>query len=150
VGARRQGDYVGHPRNSAVDLFTAVFAERTACHGRSDYGDYFIDTSADVIASLGVRDGPWANRTTPFSGEFSDFACLSPRAHGWLLGLPPAQPLSPWQSRPLMTIDEETSPARPESNLQSDHQLIYRSAELLQGRREIWIEHGEEMYRLRL
>jgi hemin uptake protein HemP len=28
--------------------------------------------------------------------------------------------------------------------------LIYASADLLQGRREIWIEHGHEMYRLRL
>ena len=27
---------------------------------------------------------------------------------------------------------------------------IYSSAELLQGRREAWIEHGEQMYRLRL
>ncbi len=28
--------------------------------------------------------------------------------------------------------------------------LILRSVELLQGRREVWIEHGKEMYRLRL
>jgi hemin uptake protein HemP len=27
---------------------------------------------------------------------------------------------------------------------------IIDSAELLQGRREVWIEHGGEMYRLRL
>ena len=27
---------------------------------------------------------------------------------------------------------------------------IYSSAELLQGRREVWIEHGDQMYRLRL
>ncbi len=27
---------------------------------------------------------------------------------------------------------------------------IYTSAELLQGRREAWIEHGNQMYRLRL
>lgn len=28
--------------------------------------------------------------------------------------------------------------------------LTHRSQDLLQGRREAWIEHGEEMYRLRL
>jgi hemin uptake protein HemP len=28
--------------------------------------------------------------------------------------------------------------------------LIVHSDDLLQGRRELWIEHGEEMYRLRL
>ncbi len=28
--------------------------------------------------------------------------------------------------------------------------LIYRSDEILRGRREVWIEHGDEMYRLRL
>lgn len=28
--------------------------------------------------------------------------------------------------------------------------LIVDSHDLLQGRRELWIEHGEEMYRLRL
>jgi hemin uptake protein HemP len=33
---------------------------------------------------------------------------------------------------------------------QHDRPLIIRSAELLQGRRELWIEHGDEMYRLRL
>ena len=27
---------------------------------------------------------------------------------------------------------------------------VYRSEELLRGHREVWIEHGEEMYRLRL
>lgn len=27
---------------------------------------------------------------------------------------------------------------------------VYRSDELLQGAREFWIEHGEEMYRVRL
>lgn len=30
-----------------------------------------------------------------------------------------------------------------------DRGPIYRSEELLQGHREIWIEHGNEMYRLR-
>lgn len=28
--------------------------------------------------------------------------------------------------------------------------IVFRSEELLQGRREVWIEHGTEMYRLRL
>ncbi|MEX2316607.1 MAG: hemin uptake protein HemP [Pirellulales bacterium] len=27
---------------------------------------------------------------------------------------------------------------------------IYHSDELMQGRREVWIEHGSDMYRLRL
>ncbi|HZZ30168.1 MAG TPA: hemin uptake protein HemP [Pirellulales bacterium] len=27
---------------------------------------------------------------------------------------------------------------------------VYSSTELLQGRREAWIEHGQQMYRLRL
>jgi hemin uptake protein HemP len=31
-----------------------------------------------------------------------------------------------------------------------DRPAIYTSAELLQGRREAWIEHGNQMYRLRL
>jgi hemin uptake protein HemP len=30
------------------------------------------------------------------------------------------------------------------------HRVIYSSAELLQGRREVWIEHGDQMYRLRV
>jgi hemin uptake protein HemP len=34
-----------------------------------------------------------------------------------------------------------TSPALP---------VIYSSDELLQGRREVWIEHGDQMYRLRV
>lgn len=28
--------------------------------------------------------------------------------------------------------------------------LVYSSAELFRGRREVWIEHGADMYRLRL
>ena len=31
-----------------------------------------------------------------------------------------------------------------------DRPTIYTSDELLQGRREVWIEHGDQMYRLRL
>lgn len=49
-----------------------------------------------------------------------------------------------------MTENDETredEPSRPES---TDRPRILRSDELLQGRRELWIEHGEEMYRLRL
>ena len=37
----------------------------------------------------------------------------------------------------------------PGSPTASDRPLIYQAADLLQGRREVWIEHGEEMYRLR-
>lgn len=32
----------------------------------------------------------------------------------------------------------------------TDAPVIYQSQELLAGRREIWIEHGRDMYRLRL
>jgi hemin uptake protein HemP len=32
----------------------------------------------------------------------------------------------------------------------ADRPEVYTSAELLQGRREAWIEHGDQMYRLRL
>lgn len=32
----------------------------------------------------------------------------------------------------------------------SERTLIIRSEHLLQGRREVWIEHGSEMYRLRV
>lgn len=32
----------------------------------------------------------------------------------------------------------------------NDERLIYRSPELLRGRREIWIEHGRDMYKLRI
>jgi hemin uptake protein HemP len=33
---------------------------------------------------------------------------------------------------------------------EEDRPAIYSSAELLQGCREAWIEHGQQMYRLRL
>ena len=57
----------------------------------------------------------------------------------------------------LMTT-EETIPEQPgENNPQAtptDHQkaspVIINSSELLKGRREVWIAHGEEMYRLQL
>ena len=32
----------------------------------------------------------------------------------------------------------------------SPQPIIYRSEELLQGTREVWIEHGADMYRLRV
>jgi len=55
-----------------------------------------------------------------------------------------------------MSSDRDTSP--PEDSMRgesaSDHDArrprVVRSEELLGGCREIWIEHGEEMYRLRL
>jgi len=47
--------------------------------------------------------------------------------------------------------DQEPEPSRPEQSPDHAEQpLIYTSAELLRGRREIWIEHGADMYRLRL
>ncbi len=33
---------------------------------------------------------------------------------------------------------------------QAQRPLVLRSEDLLQGRREVWIEHGGDMYRLRL
>ena len=32
----------------------------------------------------------------------------------------------------------------------SPQRLVFQSSELLQGRREVWIEHAGEMYRLRV
>jgi hemin uptake protein HemP len=32
----------------------------------------------------------------------------------------------------------------------AESMLVYESSELLKGRREVWIEHGNEMYRLRI
>jgi hemin uptake protein HemP len=40
----------------------------------------------------------------------------------------------------------DPAPAAPTS----ESQLIYRSEKLFAGRREVWIEHGNDMYRLRL
>ncbi|MEQ8788036.1 MAG: hemin uptake protein HemP [Pirellulaceae bacterium] len=37
-----------------------------------------------------------------------------------------------------------------ESATSGDRPRILRSEELLQGGRELWIEHGDDMYRLRL
>ncbi|HEY2759930.1 MAG TPA: hemin uptake protein HemP [Pirellulales bacterium] len=45
---------------------------------------------------------------------------------------------------------ESVAPSR-QPPLQINRQpIIYSSAELLKGRREVWIEHGDQMYRLRL
>jgi hemin uptake protein HemP len=47
--------------------------------------------------------------------------------------------------------DESSSTAdNPPASAEERRPLVMRSEELLQGRRELWIEHGEEMYRLRL
>lgn len=47
-----------------------------------------------------------------------------------------------------MSPDEPSLPDSPTGD--EERPLILRSGELLQGRREVWIEHGEEMYRLRV
>lgn len=36
------------------------------------------------------------------------------------------------------------------SSSDADRPLIIRSEDLLQGRREVWIEHGDALYRLRV
>lgn len=57
--------------------------------------------------------------------------------------------------RPRLTVQimeesgAETSPPTPEPREQ-DGPRIVTSKELFQGRREVWIEHGDDMYRLRL
>ncbi len=44
----------------------------------------------------------------------------------------------------------ETEPSPATDVVRIDERLIYRSPELLRGRREIWIEHGRDMYKLRI
>ena len=47
--------------------------------------------------------------------------------------------------------DQESKPRQPEQSPgHEETPLIFTSAELLRGRREIWIKHGPDMYRLRL
>jgi hemin uptake protein HemP len=46
---------------------------------------------------------------------------------------------------PLEPTAQQEEPKEPHGR-----PLILRSEDLLQGRRELWIEHGDEMYRLRL
>lgn len=46
---------------------------------------------------------------------------------------------------------DEKEPLRGEKpSNDAERPLIVRSEDLLQGRRELWIEHGDEMYRLRV
>ena len=54
-----------------------------------------------------------------------------------------------------MTADDASPPPlpndeEPRSPNEVDRPRIIRSDELLQGSREVWIEHGAEMYRLRV
>jgi len=51
--------------------------------------------------------------------------------------------------------EKHLSDSEPDDPLQqsptgADRPLIIRSETLLQGHREVWIEHGDEMYRLRI
>ncbi len=51
--------------------------------------------------------------------------------------------------------DEQTPPDEQRDNQannpeQASQPITYTSDELMQGRREVWIEHGGEMYRLRV
>lgn len=39
---------------------------------------------------------------------------------------------------------------RPASSGDADRPLVIPSEQVLQGRREVWIQHGDEMYRLRV
>jgi len=49
------------------------------------------------------------------------------------------------------TAEESDKQARePAPEAAAPPSIVFRSEELLQGRREVWIEHGTEMYRLRL
>ena len=54
------------------------------------------------------------------------------------------------QYAPMIDNDDATREKESSRSEPADRPLIIRSDELLQGRRELWIEHGEEMYRLRL
>jgi hemin uptake protein HemP len=54
-------------------------------------------------------------------------------------GIPPAPEIQP--SVLATSGPEKAAPAPP---------VIYSSEELLKGRREVWIEHGDQMYRLRV
>lgn len=53
------------------------------------------------------------------------------------------------ESSPSNVVPQESVVA-PVDVVRSDERLIYRSPELLRGRREIWIEHGRDMYKLRI
>lgn len=50
-----------------------------------------------------------------------------------------------------MKSSEQSTSVAPEGTAnQAEQPVVVRSDELLQGRRELWIEHGDDMYRLRL
>jgi len=46
--------------------------------------------------------------------------------------------------------DPTPEPTPSSSSHEEARPPVYRSDELLQGHREVWIEHGDELYRLRL
>jgi hemin uptake protein HemP len=54
----------------------------------------------------------------------------------------------------MIALTDQLPPApaerEPDRDNDRDRPLIVSSQDLLQGRRELWIEHGDEMYRLRL
>jgi hemin uptake protein HemP len=50
------------------------------------------------------------------------------------------------EPHPASRAADEPS-ARPAAD---DRPLILRSEDLLQGRREVWIQHGDQIYRLRV
>ena len=54
------------------------------------------------------------------------------------------------ESLPSNVVVPQESVVAPVDVVRSDERLIYRSPELLRGRREIWIEHGRDMYKLRI
>jgi len=55
--------------------------------------------------------------------------------------------MKPDEQLPSDSNPEDGSQPSPDG---ADRPLIIRSETLLQGRREVWIEHGNEMYRLRI
>ena len=75
-------------------------------------------------------------RTTCFLGIFIS---RSPNCEDTLM---PRDEKFPTDSQP-------SGQSRPSSG-DADRPLIIQSEDLLQGRDEVWIEHGEEMYRLRV
>ena len=54
------------------------------------------------------------------------------------------------ESLPSNVVVPQESVVAPVDVVRSDERLIYRSPDLLRGRREIWIEHGRDMYKLRI
>ena len=51
---------------------------------------------------------------------------------------------------PNHEISPDNSIPQPFSNGDESARVVVSSAEILRGKTEIWIEHGSEMYRLRL